>query len=60
MDLMLGLRRKGWWKGGGRGGLKEKVEVYPLGMKVEKNRRKFNFKDLEELMLLAKLWIEVG
>jgi hypothetical protein len=60
MDVMLGLGRKGKWRGGGRGGLKEKIKVCPPRVKVEKDRTKFWFKDLEKLMLLIRLWVQVG
>jgi hypothetical protein len=35
--------------------LKEKIEVYPLEMRVERNRRELSLKELEGFMLLARL-----
>jgi hypothetical protein len=35
--------------------LKEKIKVYPLEMKVERDRRELSLKDLGGFMLLARL-----
>jgi hypothetical protein len=58
--LNRGLVKQEDRRGGRRGWHGKGVEVYPLEMKVKKDKRKFSLKEWGIFMLLTRLQIEVG